>query len=77
MQSKRSYELSTQASGAAQGLVMTLGLLGALYLAVYQVLNKDKTVGQFATLLTYWAQLQGELQFSPGSHAVLQKLTTV
>ena len=61
MKSKWVYEISSQAIGAAQGLVMTCGLLGALYLAVYQVTKEEKTVGQFATLLTYWAQLQGKI----------------
>jgi hypothetical protein len=57
---KRSYELSSQAIGAAQGLVMTFGLLGALFLGVYQVVYEKQTIGRFTTLLVYWAQLQGK-----------------
>lgn len=60
MQVKRSYELSSQSIGAAQGLVMTFGLLGALFLGVYQVVNKQQSIGRFTTLLVYWAQLQSK-----------------
>lgn len=58
MKAKRTYEMSSQAISAAQGLVMTLGLLGALWLGVYQVAYGGKSVGKFTTLLVYWAQLQ-------------------
>ena len=61
MQAKRSYELSSQSIGAAQGLVMTFGLLGALFLGVYQVIyDENTTIGKFTTLLVLWAQLQSE-----------------
>lgn len=60
MKAKRTYEMSSQAITAAQGLVMTLGLLGALWLGVYQVAYDGKSVGKFTTLLVYWAQLQSE-----------------
>lgn len=60
MQVKRSYELSSQSIGAAQGLVMTFGLLGALFLGVYQVVYQKNTIGKFTTLLVYWAQLQSK-----------------
>lgn len=60
MKAKRTYEMSSQAITAAQGLVMTLGLLGALWLGVYQVAYNGKSVGKFTTLLVYWAQLQSE-----------------
>ncbi|KAE9376692.1 hypothetical protein N431DRAFT_330918 [Stipitochalara longipes BDJ] len=63
MKSKRVYEMSSQAISAAQGLVMTLGLLGALWLGVYQVAYDGKSVGKFTTLLVYWAQLQSPLIF--------------
>ena len=65
MRSKRIYEMSSQAIGAAQGLVMTLGLLGALWLGVYQVSRKQQSVGKFTTLLVYWAQLQSGLSLQP------------
>lgn len=60
MQVKRSYELSSQSIGAAQGLVMTFGLLGALFLGVYQVIYEERTIGKFTTLLVYWGQLQSK-----------------
>jgi hypothetical protein len=64
MKAKRTYEMSSQAISAAQGLVMTLGLLGALWLGVYQVAYDGKSVGKFTTLLVYWAQLQSEYPLS-------------
>jgi len=64
MKSKRTYEMSSQAISAAQGLVMTLGLLGALWLGVYQVAYDGKSVGKFTTLLVYWAQLQSKCLFN-------------
>jgi ABC-type bacteriocin/lantibiotic exporter with double-glycine peptidase domain len=65
MKSKRTYEMSSQAISAAQGLVMTLGLLGALWLGVYQVAYDGKSVGKFTTLLVYWAQLQSKCIINP------------
>ncbi|KAF8865575.1 hypothetical protein BDZ45DRAFT_786840 [Acephala macrosclerotiorum] len=62
MQSKKDYEMSSQAIGAAQGLILSVGLLGALWIGVYQVINGG-TVGKFTTLLVYWAQLQSPLAF--------------
>ena len=65
MQVKRSYELSSQSIGAAQGLVMTFGLLGALFLGVWQVVHRQQTIGRFTTLLVYWAQLQSKYLLNP------------
>lgn len=44
---------------AIQALIMTLGLLGGCFLAVYQVTHGIKSPGMFVMLLTYWAQLSG------------------
>lgn len=60
MKAKKSYEMSSQAIGAAQGLILTIGLLGALWLGVFQVVYQNKSIGQFTTLLVYWAQLQSK-----------------
>ena len=60
MKAKRTYEMSSQLIGAAQGLVLTVGLLGALWLGAYQVAFEAKSVGKFTTLLVYWSQLQSE-----------------
>ena len=57
----RAFTMSSQAIGAAQGLVMSLGLLGALWLGVWQVAQDNRSVGSFTTLLVYWAQLQSKL----------------
>lgn len=63
MGAKGSYEMSSQAIGATQALILTLGLLGALWLGVYQVAYGGQSVGKFTTLLVYWAQLQSPLTF--------------
>jgi hypothetical protein len=52
--------MSAQVIGAAQGLLMTFGLLGALFIGVYQIKNEHQSVGKFTALLVYWAQLQGQ-----------------
>jgi ABC-type transport system involved in Fe-S cluster assembly fused permease/ATPase subunit len=63
MKSKKSYEFASQVITAGQALVMALGLLGAMLLGVYQVAYEGKSLGQFTTLLVYWAQLQAPLVF--------------
>lgn len=67
MKSKKHYEMSGQAIGAAQGLILTIGLLGALWLGVFQVVYRGKSIGQFTTLLVYWAQLQSKLAYHPNT----------
>lgn len=64
MIAKKTYEMSAQAISAAQGLVMSFGILGALWLGAYQVVHGEKTVGNFTTLIFYWAQLQSKSPFS-------------
>lgn len=59
MKAKRKHELSMQSINAAQGLTMTCGLIGALYLVVFQVAKEGKSIGQLATFLAYWSQIQG------------------
>lgn len=59
MKQKMAFDISAGAADAAQNLLMAVGLLGALYIGVYQVIYGGKTVGQFATLTTYWAQFTG------------------
>lgn len=46
-----------------QNTVFMLGLLIACFIAAYQVAAGQRKVGQFVTLLTYMAQLQGPLNF--------------
>jgi ABC-type multidrug transport system fused ATPase/permease subunit len=56
---KRVYEMSAQSISFSQGVIMALGLLGALSLGGYQVVTSQVSVGNFTTLLVYWAQLAG------------------
>ncbi|CAG8981855.1 hypothetical protein HYALB_00009530 [Hymenoscyphus albidus] len=63
LKAKYTYEMSSQSISAAQGLVMTVGLLGALWLGAYQVAFEGQSVGKFTTLLVYWAQLANPLVF--------------
>ncbi|KAI0426673.1 hypothetical protein F5Y09DRAFT_333942 [Xylaria sp. FL1042] len=48
---------------AFQYLILTAGLLAGAFLAVYQILHKKATPGDFVMLLTYWSQLTSPLQF--------------
>jgi ABC-type multidrug transport system fused ATPase/permease subunit len=59
MRSKKSYEMSTQMIAAVQGMVLTAGFLGALFLGAYQVLHGEKSIGDAILLITYFGQLQG------------------
>jgi ABC-type transport system involved in Fe-S cluster assembly fused permease/ATPase subunit len=63
MKSKMNYEMSSQFISAAQSLVMTIGKIAALCLGVWQIYNGKNTIGQFTTLIVYWAQLQSPLVF--------------
>ena len=66
--------MSAQSISAAQGLIMTIGLLGALWLGVYQVAFDGLSVGRFTTLLVYWAKLAGSKILSPLREHLLIKL---
>lgn len=46
-----------------QNTVFMLGLLITCFIAAFQVATGERPVGQFITLLTYMAQLQGPLNF--------------
>lgn len=58
--------MAVKVVSVAQGLIMTLGLLGACFLAVYQVMNKIRSPGDFVILLSYWAQLRGVISLLDG-----------
>lgn len=47
----------------SQNLVFTMGLMIACFIAAYQVTSGQRKVGDFVSLLTYMAQLQGPLNF--------------
>ncbi|EED19536.1 ATP-binding cassette transporter, putative [Talaromyces stipitatus ATCC 10500] len=50
-----------------QSLILSLGLIGACFIAVYEVSNGERPVGSFVMLLGYWAQLSSPLElFSSG-----------
>ncbi|PBP22523.1 hypothetical protein BUE80_DR006542, partial [Diplocarpon rosae] len=63
MKFKGDYETSYHFISACQALILTFGLLGALWLGAYQVAYQDQSVGRFATLLVYWGQLESPLSF--------------
>lgn len=56
---KRTFMQASEFTSAIQSLTMTCGLIGGLYLAVFQVAKDGKSIGQLTTFLVYWAQLQG------------------
>lgn len=55
-----------------QNMCFMLGLMVACFLAAYQVTTKERSVGQFVSLLTYMAQLQGPLNFFGTFYRVIQ-----
>ncbi len=55
------YSIYLDFESALQDLIVTLGFLGACFLAIYKVTHHTKTIGDFVALFTYWAQLQGNL----------------
>lgn len=63
MRSQWTYTALAYLAKATQSSVLTVGLLGASFLAAYQVIHGNQSVGGFVILLTYWAQLSGPLTF--------------
>ncbi|KAI9675807.1 MAG: hypothetical protein M1829_003232 [Trizodia sp. TS-e1964] len=63
LKSERRYWLVSYLLGGVQGLIFSAGLLCACFLAAYQVSCGKKAVGDFVTLLSYWAQLSAPLNF--------------
>ena len=55
-----------------QNLVFMLGLIVACFIAAYQVTTHILKVGDFVTLLTYMAQLQGPLNFFGTFYRMIQ-----
>jgi ABC-type transport system involved in Fe-S cluster assembly fused permease/ATPase subunit len=64
LQSQRIYTALAYFARATQSSVLSAGLLGACFLAAYQVVHGAQSIGSFVVLLTYWAQLSGPLTFS-------------
>ncbi|TVY23227.1 Heavy metal tolerance protein [Lachnellula hyalina] len=63
LKSRRIFEMSSQTIIFSQGVIMGLGLFGALILGGFQVATGEVSVGRFTTLLVYWAQLSIPLGF--------------
>ncbi|TVY34653.1 Heavy metal tolerance protein [Lachnellula subtilissima] len=63
LKSRRIFEMSSQTISFSQGVIMGLGLFGALILGGFQVAIGEVSVGRFTTLLVYWAQLSVPLGF--------------
>ena len=55
-----------------QNLVFMLGLMVACFIAAYQVTAGQRRVGKFVSLLTYFAQLQGPLNFFGTFYRLIQ-----
>ncbi|KAG0636143.1 hypothetical protein HOY80DRAFT_1055299 [Tuber brumale] len=66
------YVLGITFLGVSQSLIFTVGLLGASFLAVYEVSRGNKPVGSFVTLLSYWAQLGSPLAFFANFYRKIQ-----
>ncbi|KFY12165.1 hypothetical protein V492_04048 [Pseudogymnoascus sp. VKM F-4246] len=60
---EKDYRLGIFLVGAVQIFALTVGLVGACFLAIYQVMLHKRSPGDFVILLTYWAQLRGPLTF--------------
>ena len=45
---------------AVQSVALEAGFFGACLIAAYQIVNGRKSVGDFATLATYWSQFTGK-----------------
>lgn len=55
--------LSLQTMNITQNLIFMLGLLVVIFISAYQITTGLRAVGDFITVLTYMAQLQGPLNF--------------
>lgn len=64
IEARRRSQLLYCLTDGMQSMVLDVGLFGACFYAVYQVIYKEHNVGQFVTLFTYWANLAGRLHHS-------------
>lgn len=63
IEARRRSQLLYYLTDGMQSMVLDIGLFGACFYAVYQVIYKEHNVGQFVTLFTYWANLAGGFDF--------------
>jgi ABC-type transport system involved in Fe-S cluster assembly fused permease/ATPase subunit len=61
VQAQLTYFYAWSACYALQSLVMTLGLLTASFIAVYQISSGSKPVGNFVVFVMYWSTMMGPL----------------
>jgi ABC-type transport system involved in Fe-S cluster assembly fused permease/ATPase subunit len=61
--SQRKVQFNWQISSALQSFVLMAGLAASAGLAVVRIREGKATPGQFATLLSYWAQLSAPLRY--------------
>lgn len=64
--------LSLNFMNVTQNLVFMVGLMIACFIAAYQVSSGQRKVGDFVSLLTYMAQLQGPLNFFGTFYRMIQ-----
>ena len=64
--------MSLNVMNVSQNLVFMVGLLVTCFIAAYQVSLGQRKVGDFVTLLTYMAQLQGPLNFFGTFYRMIQ-----
>lgn len=67
-----SVYLSLNFMNVTQNLVFVIGLMIACFIAAYQVTTGQLTVGKFVALITYFAQLQGPLNFFGTFYRMIQ-----
>lgn len=67
MKSRLVFKTWDQVESVVQSFLLISGLMGACFLAAYQVIQGNKPVGSFVMLLSYWAQLSAPLQFFASS----------
>ncbi|PGG98497.1 hypothetical protein GX51_06762 [Blastomyces parvus] len=60
--SRRQHTLWVYLQESVQSLLLLLGLAIACFMAVYQVIQGTKPIGNFVMLLSYWSQLASPLQ---------------
>ncbi|KAI9707945.1 MAG: hypothetical protein M1820_004364 [Bogoriella megaspora] len=64
--------MSLNLMNVTQNTVFMVGLMVACFIAAYQVTNGQRKVGQFVSLLTYFAQLQSPLNFFGTFYRMIQ-----
>lgn len=53
------YGFTMKLVSAGQAFILTFGFLGGCFLAIYQVVHKIRSPGDFVVYVTYWHLLKG------------------